>query len=184
VADLDAVDLLQVGLDVADAHPARVERDDLVVKAVEAALVLGHDLRFERPLPVARRADPHRPVLGMQRLGRRAVAAVPGPARRRMAALIAEVVGQLGVHRALDQPPGQLGEQAALTGDLRRRARAGEQPVDQLVRKLTRTRAQRIAVGPLLDGRDLLLVDGHGAPLRESPAATRPLGARSRRHDR
>jgi hypothetical protein len=45
VADLDAVDLGQVGLDVAHRHPAPVHGDDLVVEAVEAALTLPDDLR-------------------------------------------------------------------------------------------------------------------------------------------
>jgi hypothetical protein len=53
VADLDPVQLAQVRLDVAHRHPAGVHRDDLLVEAVEAPLVLRHDLRLERPLAVA-----------------------------------------------------------------------------------------------------------------------------------
>jgi hypothetical protein len=48
------------------------------------------------------------------------------------------VLAQLGIHRALDEPLRQPGEQPIGTGDLLRRARAGEQLIDQLVRKLRR----------------------------------------------
>ena len=94
---------------------------------------LRHDLRLEAALPVPRRLDPHRPVIGPQRLRRRPVAGVPRPARRRLAALVAEVIGQLGVHRPLDQPLGQLREQPAGPDDLLLRPSAGEQLIDQLV---------------------------------------------------
>ena len=47
--------------------------------------------------------------------------------------LVADVVGQLDLHRALHQALGQLGEQPAGPGDLLLRRRAGEQLVDHLV---------------------------------------------------
>jgi len=40
MADLHAIDLLQVGLDVSDREAARVQRDDLLVKPLEASLAL------------------------------------------------------------------------------------------------------------------------------------------------
>src|SRR5262249_51343579 len=43
-ADLDAVELGQVRLDVARRQPSRVEREDLVVEALEASLTLPDDL--------------------------------------------------------------------------------------------------------------------------------------------
>src|SRR5439155_22147171 len=46
-ADLGAVDLGQVALDLADRQPARVERDDLLVEADPARLALGDDLGLE-----------------------------------------------------------------------------------------------------------------------------------------
>ena len=72
-------------------------------------------------------------MLGRQRLRRRPVARVPGPAGRRLVVLIAQVLGQLGIHRALDQPARQIGQQAARPDDLLLAARAGEQLVDQLI---------------------------------------------------
>jgi hypothetical protein len=170
VADLDPVDLLRVGPDVTDRHAAHVERDDLVVKAIEAPLVVAHDLGLKRAGAIARRADRHAAALGVQRLGGAGVAAVGGPARRRVPAPVAEVVGQLGVHRALDEPPGQLRQQPALAGDLRRRARAGQQLVDQLIPKLARTGrpGRLVAVGPVVDDRDVVVVDGYEGLLSAS----------------
>src|SRR4028118_1317307 len=52
--DLDAVELAQVALDLAGAHPPRVHGHDLVAEAGEAALVLGDQLRVEGRQPVAR----------------------------------------------------------------------------------------------------------------------------------
>ena len=52
--DVDAVELAQVALDLADAHAAGVHRDDLVVEAGKAPLVLGDQLRVEGRQPVAR----------------------------------------------------------------------------------------------------------------------------------
>jgi hypothetical protein len=66
------------------------------------------------------------------------VAGIADPARRRLAALIAQVIGQLGIHSPLDQPFRQPVEQPVRAGDLLRRLRAGQELVDQLVRKLWR----------------------------------------------
>ena len=41
--DLDAIELLQVALDLADRQAAGIERDDLAVEAVEPRLPLGHE---------------------------------------------------------------------------------------------------------------------------------------------
>jgi hypothetical protein len=43
------------------------------------------------------------------------------------------MVGQLGVHRPLNEPPGQLGKQPTGPDDLFLRLGAGEQLIDQLV---------------------------------------------------
>lgn len=52
--------------------------------------------RLEAALAVTRLADPDRAVIGQERLGRRAVARLARPARRRLAVLVAQVLGQLG----------------------------------------------------------------------------------------
>ena len=133
VADIDAVDLGQVRLDVAHREPARVERDDLLVKPREAALALAHDLGVKRALAVPGRLDPHRPVLGGKRLRRAAIAGVARSARRLLMRLVAEVLGQLGAHRALHQPAREIRQQPAGPDDLLLGPSASEQLVDQLV---------------------------------------------------
>ena len=56
-ADLHAVDLLQVRLDVARREPARVQREDLLVEPDEPPLALADDLRLKAPVAIARRVD-------------------------------------------------------------------------------------------------------------------------------
>jgi hypothetical protein len=73
------------------------------------------------------------------------------------APLIADVVGQLDLHRALHQPPGQLGEQPAGPGDLLLRARAGKQLVDHLIADPTIRRQPESLTEPAAAGRP---VDG------------------------
>ena len=103
-ADPDAVDLGQVPLDVARRQPARVEREDLVVEALEATLPLPDDLRLEAALPVTWRLDLDRAVLGRKRLRRRAVARVAGAAGRLLVRLVAEMLTQLRRHVLLLVP--------------------------------------------------------------------------------
>jgi len=177
VADFDPVQLTQVRLDVTHRHAARVQGDDLLVEAAEASLVPGHDHRLEAADPVAWLLDPHRAVLGMHRLLAEAVAGVAGAARWRLTALVAQVVRQLGVHRPLDQALRQAVKQALRAGELLGRARAGEQLVDQLVRKLRRL--ERIAIRAGVDRRQSPigeLIRHAGLPFRPGP----PLGDRSR----
>ena len=107
-ADLDAVELLEVRLDVAGRHAARVQRQDLVVEPLKAALALADDLRLEAAVAIAGRVDRHPPVLGDQRLGRLPVARVARAAGRLPMRLVAQMVGQLDLQRSLDQPLGQL----------------------------------------------------------------------------
>jgi hypothetical protein len=82
MADVDAIDLRQVGLDIADRQAAGIERDDLLVKAFKAPLTLAYDLGFKGAAAIAWRLDPDRAVLGHERLWCRAVARVARAARR------------------------------------------------------------------------------------------------------
>jgi hypothetical protein len=153
-ADLDAVELGQVRLDVAGRHPARVEGEDLVVEALEAPLPLAHKLRLEAALAVTRRPHLDRAVLGRERLRRRAVAGVAGPAGWLLVRLVAEIGGQLRRQGALHQPRRQLREHAAGPDDLLLGPRAGKQLIDHLVRqllaKLERELDRRRTAGRLL----------------------------------
>jgi hypothetical protein len=60
-ADLNAVDLLQVRLDIPRRQPAGVEREDLVVEPLKAPLALADDLRLKAPVTIpGRRSGPSR----------------------------------------------------------------------------------------------------------------------------
>src|SRR6266511_1070974 len=136
LGDVDAVQLAQVALDVAGRHAAGVEREDLLVEAVEGTPVLGHDPRLEAALPVARQLDPDRPILRAQRLRRRPVAPIRLPLGRLSARRIAEMLPQLDTGRPFDQTAPQLVNQPIRTGQLLRPLVLPEQLIDQLVRDL------------------------------------------------
>ena len=173
-------------LDVARRQPAAVERQDLVVKPLKAALALADDPRLQscRRDRAARRSAT-RPCSVTSVFGDRPVARVPRPARRLLMRLIAQMVGQLDLHRPLHQPLGQLRQQPAGPGDLLLGLRAGQQLVDHLIR-------DPLAIGPLhhraqsraLDGvLDQPLADLRPVRVRDldgAPAAR--LAARRRRH--
>ncbi len=136
-ADVHAVELAQVALDIAGRQAAAVERQDLLIEPLEPSLALAHQPRLKAPVTVARRPDLNRPVLGDQRLGLAlAVARITHPARRLLMRLITEMVSQLDLERPLDQPLGQLSEHPARTEDLLLRSRAGQKLVNHLIRKL------------------------------------------------
>ena len=132
-ADLHAVHLLQVRLDVARRQAPRVEREDLLVEPHEPPLALSDDLRLKAAVAIPGSVDRHLPLVGDQRLRCRAVARVLGPTRRLAVRLIAHVIGQLDLHRALHQPLGQLRQQASGPRDLRLGPGAGQQLVDHLI---------------------------------------------------
>jgi hypothetical protein len=67
-ADLDAVELGQVRLDVPRREATAIEREDLLVEPLKAALALSDQLGLEAAVTITRRVDPDRPVLGRKRL--------------------------------------------------------------------------------------------------------------------
>src|SRR5262249_47328476 len=111
--DLRAVELLQVRLDVAYAHAAGVERENLLVEARETTLMLGDKLGLKRAQPVAGDSDLDGPTVGLHGLRRVAVARVAGTTASDGILLEAEVLGQLRVQHALHQRSLQALEQAS-----------------------------------------------------------------------
>src|SRR6266545_3292047 len=136
VRDVDSVQLAQMPLDLPGRHPARVQREDLLVEAVERAAVLGHDPRLKRRVTVTWQLDRDRPVDRAQRLRRRPVAPIRLLLRRLGARRVAEMLLQLGAGRPLDQTTPQLVDQPVLTGQLLRPLVLPQQLIDQLVRDL------------------------------------------------
>src|SRR3954462_986518 len=169
--DVDAVELGQVGADVADGHAAGVEAQDLVVQARQPGLALGHELGVEAAVTIARRADLDRPQVGRNDLAPGAVADVR--ALRHAARRMAEMLGQLGAQRGLDHAARELGQQPARAGDVvglkavqrvlerLRRQQTGE-PVDHGIRRTLRSvdALRRISLR-IRDG-----LNGHRCPSR------------------
>ena len=118
-------------LDIPDAHAAGVHRDDLVVEAGKAALVLGDQLRLECPAPITRDLELDLARVRGNRLPAVAVAMVAArlASRRRLAI---EVLVQLGVQHPLGQRLLDLGRQACRRKDLLR-VRVFQQLVHNLV---------------------------------------------------
>ena len=190
--DLNAVEVGEVCLDIAHAHAAGVEAEDLVVEPGQAGLALGHQLWLEAALAIARRLDRDAPELGAHGLLGRAVAMVGRAARRRLPGLVAKVLGQLGAQRGLDHPARQLREQAARAGNLLGLkavqcvlqllgGQQSGQPVSELLGRPGRT------VAGALGGLGLRVLCSHRGPFRPrrrvAPAARPSRGSRPARPD-
>jgi hypothetical protein len=84
-------------LDLTGAHATRVERDDLLVEAREAALVLGDELRIEAPVTIARNRQLEFATVGENSLATTAVAVIA----RRLLGILTQMVIHLGIEDAL-----------------------------------------------------------------------------------
>jgi hypothetical protein len=118
VRQLGAQRALQMGLDVADRHPARVEADDHVAQTADPALALRHQLRIEGSVAVPRGGQVEVPDLGAQPLIGDPVPGVTGPLPRRVMLLIPQMTGQLRLQTGLQHPLHQLRQEPALPGQL------------------------------------------------------------------
>jgi hypothetical protein len=84
------------------AHAAGVHRDELLVKAGKAALVLGNQLRLEAATPVARNRQVNRLVLRQNGLLAVAIAAIAGLLAFRN--LILRRICKVMVHLSVQNP--------------------------------------------------------------------------------
>jgi hypothetical protein len=109
-ADLGAVDLGQVRLDVAGGHAAGIQRQDHVIDLAEPPLPFRHDLRLEGAITVAGNPDPDRPGRRGHRFVITAVAGIARAVPRRVAFHIPQVVIELGAQRPLQHRLGQLAQ--------------------------------------------------------------------------
>ena len=133
--DRRAVDLREMRRDLSRGQSLRIQRQHDLVHLSEPPLPLFHDLRLERPVPVAGNIDAdftHR--IGDDRLGAGAVAHIRRPAPRLSPVpLIPQVPGNLLVQRGFQhilgeqpQQPLRAGQlQAPLTGPGHHRRRGG-----------------------------------------------------------
>ena len=104
--------------DLAGGQTLGVQRQDRLVEPVDAPGVLGHHHRLERAGPVPWGRQSHVADLGGHRLGRGAVPGVGAPPARRVALLVAEMLGQFGGQAPLEHRLDHLGQEPALAGQL------------------------------------------------------------------
>jgi hypothetical protein len=137
-------------LDVADRHPAGVQRDDHVLQPTEAAGALGHQRRPERTIPVPRLIQRDVTDLGAHRLRGGPVAGVTRPMPDPVALLIAEVIGQLRRHPPFQDGLDHLGQEPTRTGQRHTTLIAGRhQLIQHLVGEQLTTQPARLRL--LLD---------------------------------
>ena len=101
--DLGAIHLLQVGLNLAHRHASGVQRDDFVVEAGPAGLVLGDELGFEAAVAVAGHFDGQLTEIALERLLAPAIAGVATGVGYCLVALVTQVLGQFGLQGSLEQ---------------------------------------------------------------------------------
>ena len=111
------IDVIEMGGDVAGREALRVERDHHLVQPREPTLAHGHRGGFEAAVAIP--WDLHLDVadLGAHGLG---VMAVPGVSRApplHAVAFIAEMIGDLGLQRPLQDPADQPSQQAAFASE-------------------------------------------------------------------
>ena len=113
-------------------HPSRIERQELLVEALEAPRILRNQPRSEAAVTVPRDPHGHRPRLGLHGLFRVAVAAVGAPSFvGPVAALEAKMVVHLGLEHLVHHGLLELLEQPV-----------GAPEVSALLRKLHQLRRQ------------------------------------------
>ena len=100
--------------DVPDRHPAGVKADDDVIQPGGPARPLGHQVRCEGPVTVPRNGQVDVPGRGPQRLRIRAVAGVRQEPPDRVALVIAQMPGQLGLQPAFQRGLDQLLDKTVL----------------------------------------------------------------------
>ena len=144
VGNVGAVGLQQETLDLAHGHAARVHRDDVMVKAGEAPLVLGDEDQLETAVPFARNFDTHLPFAREHGLAAGTVALVGCRLGLGRASGVAQVFAQFSAHGALDQDllEGHVGRVDGLPA---------HQPGDELVKQFLGHLRQRRSIGR--DGR-------------------------------
>jgi len=131
--DLRPVHFFQMRLDLAHGHATRIQRQDLVVEAGPAGLVLGNQLWLEATVPITRDLDRQLAELALEGLAAAPVARVAGHVGDRFVLVVTEVLGHLRIQRPLDQPFGQLFEQAVLADQVFGLLVVGQQAAKQLV---------------------------------------------------
>jgi hypothetical protein len=103
-----------VVLDVADRHAAGIQADDHLIQAAEPARPLGYQLRGEAAVAVPRDRQLHLTDLAGDGLRAGAVTRVRKQRRLRIAALITDMISQLGFQATLQRRFQHAAQQAVI----------------------------------------------------------------------
>jgi hypothetical protein len=162
---LHAVDLAQVRADVAGGHPARIQRDDPLIEALQPGLALAHDLRLEGPVAVPGHRQVDGADIGQHGLAGGAVAVVAAAPPGRVVLVIAQVAGHLLSQSPLQHRLSDLGQQAVRAEQL---DALGRRLAQQLIGQLLidqRPALRALAIGFAGHHRSVL----HHVSFREPP---------------
>jgi hypothetical protein len=123
-------------LDLARSHPPRIQRQNLVVEALEPPLALPHQPGLERTISVARHLDHHFRGPGLHLLADSSIAGVAPVSPFDRVLFVPEVRGQLTLERPLHQALSQLLDQSRPAEDLFRTL-PSDQVIEQIVQLLS-----------------------------------------------
>lgn len=119
-------------LNLSYAQAPGVQRDDLVVEARPAGLLLGHHLRLEQRLAVTRNGQRQLAEIALEGFVAVTVTGITASVDDRSTLAMPQVLGHLGFQRTLDQHLGELLEQAVFANQIFRFLVIDQQAVGEL----------------------------------------------------
>ena len=128
--DFGAVHLFQVSLHFTHGHATGIQRQDILVEAVPAGLVLGDELRLEAAIAVTGYFDRQFAELALERFAALTVAGVACGVVDRLVLGVTGVRFHLGIQRSFNECLGELLEQAVLAYQIFRFLIARQQAVN------------------------------------------------------
>jgi hypothetical protein len=108
----------QMGLSLTYGHAAGVQRDDLVIKASPAGLMLGYELWLKATFTVTRNIDGSFAKLALEGLLAFTIARVATGIANHCVFIMAKMVSHLSLQGAFDECFGELFEQTVLTNQV------------------------------------------------------------------
>ena len=118
VAQLGTQGALQVGLNIPNRHPTRIQADDHVRQAANTARAFSHQPRLERPSAVPWGGQVDIADLSAQPFRGEPIPRIARSVTGSVMLLIAQMVGELSLQPGLQNPLHQLRQKPALTSQL------------------------------------------------------------------
>src|SRR5699024_1516739 len=137
-------------LDVADGHPAGIQRDDHLVQAAEATITLGQQPRRETAVTIAWYRQIDVTDLRGRRLRTRTVTGVRELSSLRVALLITQMIGQLHLQAPLEGGLDETRDEAPIASQIDLASiDLGEQPVQSPTRRELRRSTRTRSIGTI-----------------------------------